>query len=375
MLDDRKKKILQAIVEEYIGSAEPVSSKTLVDDYGLNFSSATIRNEMAELEKIGYLDKPHTSSGRVPSAEGYRYYVNELISNNNISLKEIKYIKAQLETKINQIEDLTKITTSTISEITHYTSVGIAPRMENQEIKEIKFVLLGNNVLMAIIYTMQGLIKETIIRFDEEINEKQVELLTSMFNTKLAGKPLTEIAVPFEEYLFDQMESIVQVVKSIVEQLKRVLEEDSLVFMEGTDKSFELPELQKIDTAKNFINLLDLAKNNKMMKSLQEKNEISEINDEDINVYIGDDNDDNEYKDFSIVTLKNEVEGEDLGTIAVIGPKRMDYSKVISAMKYVKEELKAKGKRNTEKIKHKDKGDEIDNGRKSRRDEHRRSKK
>ena len=375
MLDDRKKKILQAIVEEYIGSAEPVSSKTLVDDYDLNFSSATIRNEMAELEKIGYLDKPHTSSGRVPSAEGYRYYVNELISNNNISLKEIKYIKAQLETKINQIEDLTKITTSTISEITHYTSVGIAPRMENQEIKEIKFVLLGNNVLMAIIYTMQGLIKETIIRFDEEINEKQVELLTSMFNTKLAGKPLTEIAVPFEEYLFDQMENIVQVVKSIVEQLKRVLEEDSLVFMEGTDKSFELPELQKIDTAKNFINLLDLAKSNKMMKSLQEKNEISEINDEDINVYIGDDNDDNEYKDFSIVTLKNEVEGEDLGTIAVIGPKRMDYSKVISAMKYVKEELKAKGKRNTEKTKHKDKGDEIDNGRKSRRNEHRRSKK
>ena len=375
MLDDRKKKILQAIVEEYIGSAEPVSSKTLVDDYDLNFSSATIRNEMAELEKIGYLDKPHTSSGRVPSAEGYRYYVNELISNNNISLKEIKYIKAQLETKINQIEDLTKITTSTISEITHYTSVGIAPRMENQEIKEIKFVLLGNNVLMAIIYTMQGLIKETIIRFDEEINEKQVELLTSMFNTKLAGKPLTEIAVPFEEYMFDQMENIVQVVKSIVEQLKRVLEEDSLVFMEGTDKSFELPELQKIDTAKNFINLLDLAKNNKMMKSLQEKNEISEINDEDINVYIGDDNDDNEYKDFSIVTLKNEVEGEDLGTIAVIGPKRMDYSKVISAMKYVKEELKAKGKRNTEKIKHKDKGDEIDNGRKSNRNEHRRSKK
>ena len=375
MLDDRKKKILQAIVEEYIGSAEPVSSKTLVDDYDLNFSSATIRNEMAELEKIGYLDKPHTSSGRVPSAEGYRYYVNELISNNNISLKEIKYIKAQLETKINQIEDLTKITTSTISEITHYTSVGIAPRMENQEIKEIKFVLLGNNVLMAIIYTMQGLIKETIIRFDEEINEKQVELLTSMFNTKLAGKPLTEIAVPFEEYLFDQMENIVQVVKSIVEQLKRVLEEDSLVFMEGTDKSFELPELQKIDTAKNFINLLDLAKNNKMMKSLQEKNEISEINDEDINVYIGDDSDDNEYKDFSIVTLKNEVEGEDLGTIAVIGPKRMDYSKVISAMKYVKEELKAKGKRNTEIIKHKDKGDEIDNGRKSNRNEHRRSKK
>jgi len=355
MLDDRKKKILQAIVEEYIGSAEPVSSKTLVEDYDLNYSSATIRNEMAELEKSGYLDKPHTSSGRVPSAEGYRYYVNELISNNNISLNEIKYIKSQLEKKINQIEDLTKITTSTLSEITHYTSVGIAPRMENQEIKEIKFVLLGSNILMAIIYTMQGLIKETIIRFDEDISEKQVKTLTTIFNNKLAGKPLTEITTPFEEYLFEQMDSIVKVVKSIVEQLKRVIEEDSVVYMEGTDKTFELPEFQKIDTAKNFMTILDSAKKNKITALIESKNDIV---DEDVNVYISDDSDDSEYKDFSIVTLKNEIEGEDLGTIAVIGPKRMDYSKVISAMKFVKEELRSKGKNKNKEAKQKNKGDE-----------------
>ena len=103
-MDDRKKKILQAIVEEYIETAEPVSSKALVEKHGIDYSSATIRNEMAELEKAGLLDKPHTSSGRVPSAQGYRYYVDELLNYNDISLQEIKYIQSQLETKVNQIE-------------------------------------------------------------------------------------------------------------------------------------------------------------------------------------------------------------------------------------------------------------------------------
>ena len=117
MLNDRKKKILQAIVEEYIETAEPVSSNTIVNKYNVDLSSATIRNEMAELESNGYLDKPHTSAGRVPSAKGYRFYVDELIKDDNISLEEIKYIQSKLETKVNELEDLTKIATDTISEI------------------------------------------------------------------------------------------------------------------------------------------------------------------------------------------------------------------------------------------------------------------
>src|SRR5699024_7295589 len=109
LLEERKKKVLQAIVEEYINTAEPVSSNAITNNYGLNFSSATIRNEMAELEKNGFLDKPHTSSGRVPSEKGYRYYVDELLKDDNISLEEIKYISSKLETKVNEIEELTQI--------------------------------------------------------------------------------------------------------------------------------------------------------------------------------------------------------------------------------------------------------------------------
>ncbi|MCI9000551.1 MAG: DeoR family transcriptional regulator [Clostridia bacterium] len=125
MLDKRKKEILQAVVDEYINTAEPVSSATLVEKYGLNYSSATVRNELAELENNGYLDKPHTSSGRVPSEKGYRFYVDELVNEEDISLEEIKYIQTKLATKVNEIEDLTKIATSTLSEITHYTTVAI----------------------------------------------------------------------------------------------------------------------------------------------------------------------------------------------------------------------------------------------------------
>lgn len=125
MLDKRKKEILQAVIDEYINTAEPVSSATLVNKYGLDYSSATVRNELAELEDDGYLDKPHTSSGRVPSEKGYRFYVDELINDEDISLEEIKYIQNKLSTKVNEIEDLTKIATTTLSEITHYTTVAI----------------------------------------------------------------------------------------------------------------------------------------------------------------------------------------------------------------------------------------------------------
>lgn len=142
MLNDRKKKVLQAIVEGYINTAEPISSKEIVENYGLNYSSATIRNEMASLEKAGYIEKTHTSSGRMPSAKGYRYYVDELLKDDKISLEEINYISDKLETKVNEIEELTKIATTTISEITHYTTVSIGPRTEDMLIEEIKFVLL-----------------------------------------------------------------------------------------------------------------------------------------------------------------------------------------------------------------------------------------
>ena len=332
MLDGRKKKVLQAIVEEYVNTAEPVSSSSLTNHEDLNYSSATIRNEMADLEKAGYLEKTHTSSGRIPSEKGYRYYVDELLQDDNISLEEIKYISEKLETKVNEIEDLTKIATTTISEITHYTTVAIGPGTDNQLIQEIKFVLLGPRMLMAIILTNTGMIKETIIKFDEDITEKQVETINYMFNNKLKGKPLDIIDVPLEKYLINEMKYSVKVIKPIIEQIKKVIVEDRQIYLEGANKSFDLPEFNSLEVAKNFVNILDT------------KEVIADMLNsgfaEDINVYIGEENKQDELKDFSVVTFKHKVNGKDLGTIGIIGPKRMDYSKVISVMKYINKKLK-----------------------------------
>ena len=331
MLDERKKKILQAVIDEYINSAEPVSSNALVEKYGLNYSSATVRNELAELEKIGYLDKTHTSSGRVPSEKGYRFYVDELIKDDDISVEEIKYIQSKLSAKVNEIEDLTKIATTTLSEITHYTTVAIGPKSNMQIIEEIKFVLLGTRMLMIVIVTDSGLVKETIIKYDEDITQNQVETLNNLFNTKLKGKPLSKIDKPMEEYILSEITYSLNVIKPIIEQINKIVEEDENLYYEGANKSFDLPEFKSLEIAKNFVNVLD------------EKDLVLDILNsgvaKDINVYIGDENENEKLKDFSIVTFKHSIGDKDLGTIGIIGPKRMDYSKVISVMKYISKKL------------------------------------
>ena len=334
MLDERKKRILQAIVDEYINTAEPVSSGAIVQKYGLDCSSATIRNEMVELEKGGYLDKPHTSSGRIPSAQGYRFYVDELLKEDDISLEEIKYIQSKLETRVNEIEELTKIATNTLSEITHYTSVAIGPRNNLQNIEDVKFVLLGTRMLMAVILTDTGIIKETIIKFDEDITEEQVNTLNFIFNNKLRGKPLESIDKPLEEYIFSEMHYSLKVIKPVMEQLDKVINEESEIYLEGANKAFELPEFRSLEVAKNFINLLDTKE---IVLDLLNTGFAK-----DINVYIGDENDNQQLKDFSIITFKHRYQNKDLGTIGIIGPKRMDYSKVISVMKYISKKLNGK---------------------------------
>ena len=330
-MDNRKKKILQAIVEEYINTAEPVSSGSIVKKYGLDFSSATIRNEMADLEKVGYLEKPHTSSGRIPSAKGYRLYVNELLNDQNISIDEIKYIQSKLETRVNEIEELTKIASSTLSDITHYTTVAIGPKTTMQNIEEIKFVLLGTRMLMAVILTDSGIIKETIIKFDEDITNEQVDTLNFIFNNKLKGKPLEEIDKPLEEYIFSHMNYSLEVIKPIMQQLNKVISDENKIYLEGANKAFDLPEFKSLDVAKNFINVID------------QKEIVADLLNtgfaNDINVYIGNENENEQLKDFSIITFKHRYKNKELGTIGIIGPTRMDYSKVISVMKYISKKL------------------------------------
>ena len=298
-MDDRKKRVLQAIIEEHINTAEPVSSSTIVEHYGLEYSTATIRNDMVELEQMGYLEKPHTSAGRIPSAKGYRLYVDELLNDEKISLEEIQYIKSRLETKMNEIEELTKITTNTLSEITHYTTVAIGPDNTNHIIEDIKFVLLGSRVLMAVILTENGAIKETIIKFDEDISGSQVDGLNYIFNNKLRGKVLEKIDKPMEEYIISVMNDQADIIRPIIDQMNKAITENDKIYLKGANNVFDFPEFKQADTARNFLSILDT------------KERVMELFNsgfaQDINVYIGEENKDEELKDLSIVTFKHMV--------------------------------------------------------------------
>ena len=335
MLNDRKKEILQAIIEEYIRTAEPVSSNAIVSKYDVDCSSATVRNEMADLEKLGFLDKPHTSAGRVPSAKGYRFYVDELIKDDNISIEEVIYIQSKLQTRVNQMQDLAKITINTLSEVTHYPIVSIEPSKHTQIIEDIKFVLLGNRTMMAIILTDIGMIKETIIKFNEDVTEEQIETLSYLFNNKLRGKPLDEIDGPIEQYIIAEMNESINVVNPILNEMQKVINEQAELYFEGTKKVFDLPEFEDLDLTKNFINVLD--EKDVVIDTLN-----SGVAD-DISIYIGDENQNEELKDFSIITFNHKVQGKSVGTIGIIGPKRMDYSKVISILKYINKRMNQSG--------------------------------
>ena len=256
------------------------------------------------------------------------------MQDDRISLDEIKYISEKLETKVHEIEDLTKITATTISEMTHYTAVTIGPKASEQIIKEIKFVLLGSRMVLAIIMTDTGMVKETIIKFDEDISEKQVETLNYMFNNKLKDQPIEKIDGPLEEYLYKEMKGSVKVIKPIIEQIKKVLFEEEKIYLEGARRELDLPEFNSLDVAKNFMSIIDTKE---LMADMLNSGFA-----EDINIYIGEENEKEELKDFSVVTFKHKVDNKDMGTIGIIGPKRMDYAKVISIMKYISKKLNEK---------------------------------
>ncbi len=302
----------------------------------MNFgcSSATIRNEMAELEKIGFLEKTHTSSGRIPSTLGYRYYVDELIREDDLTKLEMEYIKEKFEKKVNDLEELTKIASTTLSEITHYTTIAIGPNVTEHTIVDIKFVLLGSRVLMAVILTDSGIIRESVIKFDEDILQSQIDDLTVLFKNKMIGKPLSDLKMPIEDFITEEMKAGINIIKKIIEEINKLLDDTNKVYIEGAGNIIDLPEFKKVDLTKEFLNVLD---SKDLVSEIMSSGITEDIG--DIKVYVGQESEKEELKNFSIVAFDHLLEDKDIGTIGIIGPKRMDYSKVISVMKYISKKI------------------------------------
>lgn len=327
-LSDRKKKILQYVVDDYIETAVPVSSKSLTEKHLQTISSATIRNELSALEELGYLTQLHTSSGRVPSAEAYKLYVSDLMVKDKLSNKELDYIKKIFLEKADNLEEVIKNTTKIISELTSYPSVGIQSRNGGERIENVKFFRYKKDQALVLIVTEYRLLKDNYISVPSAMTDEQLSESETVLCNMFKGKTFEEIC-NIKPELEDNFLGYKNIFVNVIEALKTymtVAETD--VVTEGEDKILEHPEYADINKIKNFLSVV--TSKDKVMNLLSDDGK-----DIKINVKIGTDGYDEIPKDCSLVTATYSANGTKIGTYGVIGPIRMDYQKVVAVLENV----------------------------------------
>lgn len=331
-IKDRQKEILKAIVEEYVNTALPVSSGEILKKYNMNISSATIRNEMVELEKNGLIEKPYLSSGRVPSEIGYRYYVDNLIKTEELSYEEIEYIKKAVENKKHELETFSKTVMKTISELTHYTTLVLEPSGKDDTVSEIKFVPLKDNILMVVIITAFGVIKESIISLEENINIETLLNIENIFRKRMLGLKIKNLDDKITDEILKATKDGIEIAEKIIKAINISLAKMQQVKVEGASKTFRLPEFREIEAAENFIDLLD--DKEKLIEIFNKKQaKQNKESFENIEIIIGEENEEECMKDFSVVKLEIGEVGKPKEKIGIIGPKRMNYKKVLEILK------------------------------------------
>lgn len=327
-LSDRKKKILQYVVDDYIETAVPVSSKSLTEKHMNNVSSATIRNELSALEELGYLTQLHTSSGRVPSAEAYKLYVSDLMVKDKLTAKELDYIKKIFLDKADNLEEVIRNTTKVISELTSYTSVGMPNKDGKEKIESVKFFRFRKDSALVLIVTELRLLKDNYITVSENMTDEQLADAEKVLCNMFRGKTFEDICNMKPE-VEDNFLGYKNIFVNVIEALKTYVEtsgED--VVIAGEDKIFEHPDYADVGKIKDFLSVV--TSKDKVMNLL-----VGEDRHIKINVKIGSDGYDEIPKECSLVTATYSANGTPLGTYGVIGPVRMDYQKVVAVLENV----------------------------------------
>ncbi|MCI7041032.1 MAG: heat-inducible transcriptional repressor HrcA [Lachnospiraceae bacterium] len=333
-LDERKTKILQAIIRNYLETGEPVGSRTISKYTDLNLSSATIRNEMADLEEMGYIIQPHTSAGRIPSDKGYRLYVDTMMEQKDKELQEMKEMMLEKEDKM---DTLLKQVAKLLAVNTNYASMISAPAVHKNKLKFIQLSRVDVNQMLAVIVMEGNVIRNNILPVSEELSDENILKLNILLNTHLNGLAIEEINLAMIQNLKQQAgihsEIISNVVDAIAEGIKA--DEDLEIYTSGTNNIFKYPELADQQRASEIINTFE----EKQMLTELVQDTLSDENNTGIQVYIGDETPISSMKDCSVVTATYEL-GEGMrGTVGIIGPKRMDYDKVVDALKTITHQL------------------------------------
>ena len=322
-LSERKQKILQAVVDEYITTAEPVSSGDIKEKYLADISSATIRNELASLEDMGYLVQPHVSAGRVPLPAAYKLYVDKVMKGKNLSKNEIAFIKDKFNERMDKVEDIIQKTAKVISDVTNYTSVVVVKNFKEVKVNEIKLVPIGDETALVIIITDRGVLRDKTIEIEKTEDDigAYMQSATMLLNRMFSGKTVKEILKP-KDIIKEEIEDFRTIFDEVIEILTKYdMEETGKVYTEGALKMLDYPECGDVDDAKKFLSVVN---------SPQRVAQLVENGDDmEFTVKIGKD------EDCAVVSAKYKINGEEIGHAGVIGPDRMDYKKVISVLKYV----------------------------------------
>lgn len=334
-LSERKKLILKSIIEAHIKLGEPVGSKYLMQEANIPYSSATIRNEMAELEELGYLEQPHTSAGRVPSELGYRFYVDSLVQQYDMTTKEAAELNKMLSVKMSEIDKILENATKVASAITNYTALSLRPRPSSITIRRYETVYLDSrNFVLVMIASTQDTVKTKNVKLPFDVTKEDIAKLSEVLNGVLAGVGIDNINISLmmrmESEMPDCPELVGIVVKSIYETMNELGAE---IKFEGVNRLLQYPEYKDID------------KLQKMLSAFEDKNDIVRAvstidqSDDETKVFIGSENMVKIMDDSTLIYKNLKLNGKTIGAIGIIGPCRMDYSKVLSTIDKLSDEI------------------------------------
>lgn len=333
-LDDRKMKILKAVIRNYLETGEPVGSRTISKYTDLNLSSATIRNEMSDLEELGYILQPHTSAGRIPSDKGYRLYVDSMMAEKE---REVEEMKEMLLEKEDKMEALLKQAAKVLATSTNYATMISAPQIYRNKLKFIQLSRVEADQILAVIVGEGNVIKNHILSVDEELTDETLLKLNLLLNTNLNGLAMEEINLGMIAALKQQAGIHSSIVSDVLDAVAQVIkaDDDLEIYTSGTNNIFRYPELADHQRASELITAFE---EKQALNELVQETLATEEN-TGIQVYIGEEMKVQSMKDCSVVTATYELEEGMKGTIGIIGPKRMDYEKVVSTLNNLRHQL------------------------------------
>lgn len=334
-LTERQKRILRAVVETYIETAEPVGSKSVMEHADLGVSSATIRNELAELTALGLLEQPHTSAGRVPSPKGYRLYVNELMEQQRLSMEETKQINEALHLKMKELDKVIDQAGRMVSQLTNYPAFAIAGGARRITVRRFDLIMVDQSSFIVVVMTDTNVVKNKLVRLPSDLSEPQLQLLTTLLNTSFVGKDLDGLTPELMHVAEHAAGSSYGLISLVVSFAMEVLEdlEQSAVHTAGASHILDHPEYQDVGKAQKLMSYLSED------RSLAQSLALPALTGDDTKILIGPENVADELKDTSVVLASYDI-GEGMrGVIGVVGPTRMDYAKVAAKLSYVAEGL------------------------------------